>query len=201
MTFRGILIPALAGLLLSACGPSDPLTEAQDAAADLGLATGMQAPEFRLADADGEMRSLAQIAGENGAVIYFNRSLDWCPYCQAQVIELDGDAGEFSRRGYGLAVVTYDPVGTLSEFSLDRGIDLTLLSDPDSAMVDAFGVRDPMYADPEHFAWGVPYPVTFVLGPDGVILAKFWHEPGLGQEGGYRSRIDTNDVLTVLDGL
>jgi len=198
------ILPALLliALPLSACGSnSDPVEQSQAAAADLGPAIGSIAPDIRLMDASGTERTLADLAEENGTVVFFNRSLDWCPYCQRQAIEVDEAADGFAARGYGLVFITYDPVDVLAMFAERRGMMVPLLSDEGSATIDAFDLRDPMYDDPEHYAYGVPYPIAFVLNTDGVVQAKFWHEPGFGQDGGYQIRIDVTDVLNTIDAL
>ena len=200
MTRNALFAGILACLALAACsGEPEAFEAAEEAVVDLGPAVGASVPSVSLVDAAGERRDLANLTGENGLVLYFNRSLDWCPFCQAQVIEIEAALDAFESRGYAVAVITYDEVETLAMFADRRDVSLTLLADPDSVAIDAFGVRDPVYADPENYAFGVPYPVTFVIDPEGRVQFKFWHEPGLGQEGGYRIRVSVEDVLDALD--
>jgi peroxiredoxin len=175
------------------------LTASAEAADSIGLPIGSIAPPIALSDVNGDVISLADLAGENGTVIYFNRSVDWCPYCQVQVMELDTFSGQFANRGYGLAVITYDSVEILQAFAERRSVSIALLSDPDSSLVSAFDIRDPVYTDPDHYAFGVPYPITFVIDPDGVITHKLWHEPGFGEMRGYRERISVRDVISLLE--
>ena len=175
------------------------LTASAEAADSIGLPIGSIAPAIELSDASGNVISLDDLAGENGTVLYFNRSVDWCPYCQVQVMELDTFSSQFSNRGYGLAVITYDSPDTLQMFAERRSVSISLLSDPDSSLVSAFDIRDPVYTDPDHYAFGVPYLITFVINPDGIITHKLWHEPGFGEMRGYRERISIRDVLSLLD--
>ena len=163
-----------------------------------GLGRGF-APAFALSDSTGTRRTLSDLAGPSGLVIYFNRSLDWCPICLRQTIELNEAVDAFNAAGWGVAVLTYDPVDTLARVKDQRGLEMSLLSDPESQVIDAFDVRDPIYADPEHIAHGVPYPITFALTPDARVVGKYWHEAGLGDEGGYAVRISAEDVLADLD--
>jgi len=201
-----LLSPAFAlGLLACSAEPESPIinTEALEAASSaaeiIGLPIGSQVPSISLQNAAGQEQAWADLSGENGVVVYFNRSLDWCPFCQVQVMEVNAAAGRFEAEGYGVVVITYDPVETLHMFSDERMIDIPLLSDPDSSLVDAFDIRDPVYADPESMAYGVPYPITFVISSDGVITGKYWHEPGFGERRGYRERITVDDVIGALD--
>ena len=201
------LSPVLAlGLFACSAEPESPTIntdalEAASAAAEvIGLPIGSQVPDIRLQDARGQEQTWADFAGENGTVVYFNRSLDWCPFCQVQVMDVNAAARRFEAEGYGVVVITYDPVETLRMFSVERMIGIPLLSDPESDLVDAFDIRDPVYTDPESMAYGVPYPITFVIDPDGVITGKYWHEPGLGERRGYRERITVDDVIGTLAG-
>lgn len=196
-----VLVAAL-GLALAATAAhaQDGLAASAEAAAPFGPAIGAPAPAFTVVDSTGASRSLADLSGEQGLVLYFNRSLDWCPICLRQTLELQDHAAAFEAAGWGVAVLTYDSVATLARAADRRGLTLTLLSDETSTVIDAFGVRDPVYADPDHRAHGVPYPVAIALRPDGVVAAKFWHEAGLGQDRGYATRITAQDVLAGLPG-
>lgn len=193
------LVVSLAAPAAFAAADPDPATLASETAAAFGPAVGAQAPDFALPDASGQTRTLADIAGPNGAVIYFNRSLDWCPICIAQTIELQASAEAFEAAGWGLAVLTYDNVETLARAAERRELTMTLLSDEDSAVIDAFGVRDPIYAEPRHRAHGVPYPVAIAIRRDGTVAGKFWHEGGLGSDRGYAVRVSAQEVLAALD--
>jgi peroxiredoxin len=199
------LTPVIAlGLFACSGGGETPpenaqaLAAASETAETLGPPVGSPMPDFRLADAEGGMQTLADIAGENGTVIYFNRSLDWCPFCQTQTMEVNAAADQFAALGYGVVTITYDSVDIIQAFAERRSIGITLLSDPDSTLVDALDIRDPVYTDPDSMAYGVPYPITFIVGPDGRIEGKYWHEPGYGEERGYRQRITVGDVLAEL---
>ena len=42
-----------------------------------GLAVGQPAPAIAAPDQTGTVRDLASLAGENGVLLFFNRSTDW----------------------------------------------------------------------------------------------------------------------------
>jgi peroxiredoxin len=200
------LTPVLAlGLFACSGGGDTPpensaaLESASEAAETLGPSVGSAMPAFRLADGNGEMQTLADVAGDNGTVIYFNRSLDWCPFCQTQTMEVNAAADQFAALGYGVVTITYDSVDIIQDFAERRSIGITLLSDPESTLVDALDIRDPVYTDPDSMAYGVPYPITFIVNAESVITHKLWHEPGYGNQRGYRERISVGDVLSVLE--
>lgn len=188
-------------LALSAAAPGlaqDAARAAAEAAEGLGPAVGSRAPVTRFETLDGAA-SLAELSGPNGVVIYFNRSLDWCPICLRQALEVDQARDRFEAAGWRAAVLTYDDADTLALAARRRGIETTLIPDPEIAVIDAFGLRDPIYTDPDHMAHGVPYPIAFAIHPDGLIVGKFWHEAGLGADGGYAARVTVDDVLAALD--
>jgi peroxiredoxin len=166
---RAIGLAAVAGLFFG--------TLAFGALADeLGPPVGTKAPAIgeRL-DQTGKARTFADLVGRNGLVLLFNRSAGWCPYCQAQMIELNGGIKDIEKRGYRVAVLTYDSVDVLKDFATKRQIAYTLLSDPKSEVIDAYNLRDPAYK-PGHRAHGVPRPITFVLDTTGTIKGKLYEE-------------------------
>jgi peroxiredoxin len=143
---------------------------------DLGPPVGSKAPDIgKRVDQDGKPRVFAELIGRSGLVLMFNRSAGWCPYCQAQMIELNGGIGEIAKRGFNVAVLTYDAPEVLKDFAAKRKITYTLLSDPKSEVIDLYKLRDPQYQS-GHRAHGVPRPITFILARDGTIRAKLYEE-------------------------
>jgi peroxiredoxin len=197
--FRPLIALVLAALVLGPVHAQEGAAEAAMEAADaFGLAVGETVPGFTVMDATGAARTLSDLAGPEGAVIYFNRSLEWCPICLRQTLEVEAALEAFEDAGWGVAVLTYDSVSTLARVADQRQLAVTLLADEGSPMIDAFGIRAPISADPDHMAHGVPYPLAFAIRPDGTVAAKFWHEAGFGQQRGYATRISTDDVIAVL---
>ncbi len=196
---RVIAAAALATFALVPAQAQQTATEASmEAAAEFGPAVGSIAPSFSVTDATGASRTLTDLSGPEGTVIYFNRSLDWCPICLRQTLEIEAALEDFDAAGWSVAVLTYDSAETLAQVADRRELSVTLLGDNSIEVIDAFGVRDPIYADPDHMAHGVPYPVAFAIRTDGTIAAKFWHEAGLGERRGYATRVSTDDVLSAL---
>jgi peroxiredoxin len=196
---RTVAVLMLAFAFFAPAQAQESAAEAAMEAADaFGPGVGEMAPAFTVTDAAGDTRSLANLTGPEGVVIYFNRSLDWCPICLRQTLEVEAALEAFEDAGWGVAVLTYDSEATLARVADQRQLAVTLLADEGSTVIDAFDVRDPIYADPDHMAHGVPYPIAFAIRPDGAVVAKFWHEAGLGQQRGYATRISTDDVIAVL---
>jgi peroxiredoxin len=168
------------------------VTLAPAAAQELGPPVGAKVPDIgTLADQKGAPRSLSSLMGGNGLVLFFVRSADWCPYCQAQMIDLNGSLDAIERRGYKMASISYDSPQILSAFTERRGIRYTMLSDPGSKIIDLYKLRDPQYP-PGSLAYGVPRPIIFVLDKSGTVKAKLYEES-------YRQRPPAAVVVSTLD--
>ena len=117
-----------------------------NSAEDLGPAIGITAPDIgtRL-DQLGRPHRLSDLMGRNGLVLFFFRSADWCPYCQAQLIDVNGGVAEIEKRGYRMAGLSYDSPEILRAFTVKRHLTYTLLSDPKSEVIDRYKLRDPQY--------------------------------------------------------
>jgi len=135
-------------------------------AASTGLQPGARIPSFSLKDQRGLAQTFDSLKGPNGLVILFNRSADWCPFCKAQLIDLEGARKEFEAKGVHVVSVTYDSPDVLSTFAKRRGIHFEMLSDPNSAVIKEFGVLNP---DATADQAGIAIPNYFWIAPDGVI--------------------------------
>jgi peroxiredoxin len=161
---------------------------------DLGPPVGTKAPDIgtRL-DQTGRPRALADVMGRNGLVLLFFRSADWCPFCKAQLIDINGGVAEISKRGYNVAGLSYDSPEVTAAFTAKRDIAYTLLSDPKSEVIDRYKLRDPQYP-PGSRAYGVPRPIIFILDANGIIKAKLYEES-------YKDRPPVTSVISKLDEL
>jgi peroxiredoxin len=163
-------------------------------AEDLGPRVGTTAPDIgtRL-DQLGKPHRLPDLMGRNGLVLFFFRSADWCPYCQAQLIDINGGVKEIEKRGYHVVGLSYDSPEILEAFTAKRHLTYTLLSDPRSEVIDGYNLRDPQYP-PGSRAYGVPRPIIFVLDPRAVIKAKLYEES-------FKNRPPVTSVISKLDEL
>jgi peroxiredoxin len=179
------------GILALIVVAAAPVTAGRSAG-ELGPPVGSTAPDIGLRlDQNGKPRAFADLVGRYGLVLMFNRSAGWCPYCQAQMIEVNGGLGEIEKRGFRVAVLTYDPPEVLKGFAAKRRIAYPLLSDPKSQVIDAYGLRDPSYP-PGHRAHGVPRPITLILDRNATIRAKLYEES-------YRVRPPVTAIIAKLD--
>jgi peroxiredoxin len=159
---------------------------------DLGPPTGSVAPTIGTPlDEAGKPRSLQSLMGDKGLVLFFFRSAAWCPYCQAQLIDLNSGVAQIEKRGYKLAGLSYEPPAVDANFIHNRDIKYTLLSDPKSEIIDRYNLRDPQYKLGSR-AYGVPRPIIFILDHNGVIKAKLY-------EATFMKRPPVDLVIETLD--
>src|SRR5678809_575228 len=76
---------------------------------ELGPPINAKAPDIGSPrDFTGTPRTLQSLMGEKGLVLFFFRSADWCPFCQAQMMDLNTVAADVEKRGYKMAGISYD---------------------------------------------------------------------------------------------
>ena len=159
---------------------------------ELGPPINAKAPDIGTPqDFTGQQRSLASLMGQKGLVLFFFRSADWCPFCQAQMMDLNTAVKDMAARGYNLAGISYDSPEILKTFIERRSIGYTLLSDPKSEVIDRYRLRDPQYP-PGNRAYGVPRPIIFILDRSGTIRAKLYEDT-------YTKRPPAKLVVETLD--
>jgi peroxiredoxin len=156
----------------------------------LGPQVGQQVPDFRLADQQGTIWTRGSIMGSNGALIVFSRSLDWCPYCKTQVLDLQKRLPELKAQGLGLAVITYDSTAVMADFAGRRGITFPLLSDPGSQTIKGYGILNTTVAATSS-NYGIPFPGTFVINRQGDVTARFFEEA-------YQERTTVSSMMLTL---
>jgi peroxiredoxin len=153
-----------------------------------GLKAGAKAPAIALTDQNGKAQSLQSLSGPNGLLLLFFRSADWCPFCKGELVDLEAAKKAFAARGVKVAAVSYDSAAILADFAQRRSITYPLLSDPKSALIDAFGIRNP---EATGMQAGIPYPGFYLISPQGVIQQRFFGS-------GYINRLTANNIYETL---
>jgi peroxiredoxin len=125
--------------------------------------TGRIAPDFTLADLNGNQVSLTHFSGRPVVVNFW---ATWCPPCRAEVPHLV----EAYEREHGdvifLAVAVDEPARTVRRFADKNDMSFTILLDDDGRVASDYRVR------------GIP--VTLFIGRDGRIMARY--EGGLSPQ-------------------
>tara|TARA_B100001123_G_scaffold425571_2_gene538584 strand:+ start:1046 stop:1612 length:567 start_codon:yes stop_codon:yes gene_type:complete len=148
--------------------------------------------DFKVQNVEGKSLSFADLKGEQGAVLLFVRSLDWCPYCKKQVKDWNGRAEQLQQMGYPVTAISYDPPLTLQEFGESEGITFPLVSDKDSKLIKAFGILNTDFSETDPL-YGIPEPTIYVVDAEGKITHVY-------QEDGYKRRPDPDVVIQDLSG-
>lgn len=178
---------------------------AASASADpvFALPEGAAIPPVSAADQTGALRDFASLTGEAGLVLYFVRSVDWCPICKGQVAGIEERLSDFEARGYRVAVATTDTPDLLADYVARSGSRLAFLADRERALVTSFNVADPAFLEPhkspDHKFYALPFPAAFVITPDGVVKAALFAAEAYGDQKGYRARITVDDVIAAID--
>jgi peroxiredoxin len=156
-----------------------------------GLKVGDNAPDFALKDSTGKEVSLAGLRARGKVALVFFRSADWCPYCIAQLKELQANLVAFEQAGVAIVGISYDAVETLARSAPKHGLTFPLLSDAGSKTIDAFGIRN---QEASGRGIGVPHPAVFIVDINGVITAKLMHE-------GYKTRPTPAGIIAAAKGV
>lgn len=158
-----------------------------------GPAVGATLPAISAVDETGAARILGSLAGPNGTVLLVTRAADWCPYCQQQMIDLEGARAAIERRGFRIVTISTNTPEELARFDQRRNIGYTMLSDEQASITRQLNLLDPTQ-QPNSRHNGLPVPTILIVSPQGVVLAK------LG-DANYRVRPAIDVVLQTLDGL
>ena len=129
------------------------------------IAEGDQAPDFELADQDGNPVGLSALRATT-VVLYFYPRAD-TPGCTTQACGIRDRSGEYEAAGARVLGISPDKPGALRKFADKYGLPFTLLADPEHAVAESYGVwvEKSMYGKKY---WGVQR-ATFIIGADGVV--------------------------------
>jgi peroxiredoxin len=117
------------------------------------LSAGTKAPEFRLRDANGNERTLAEIVADGPALLAFFKSS--CPVCQFTMPYLERVKDNGKLRIIG---VSQDNASTTEEFCKEFGVSLPMLLD------------EAKQGYPASNGFQIAYvPTMFQVEPDGTI--------------------------------
>ena len=102
------------------------------------LEVGTKAPEFTLPDKDGNSVSLNDFAGKK-VVLYFYPK-DNTPGCTRQACAFAGAYEEFKKIYAVVIGISKDSAASHQKFAEKHGLPFILLSDPELAAIQAYGV-------------------------------------------------------------
>lgn len=102
------------------------------------LKIGDKAPDFTLKDKDGKDVSLSDFLGKK-VVLYFYPK-DNTPGCTRQACAFAGLYGEFKKKNVEVIGISRDSVSSHIKFSEKYNLNFVLLSDPELAAIETYGV-------------------------------------------------------------
>ena len=154
---------------------------------DPGPATGSFFPGLQATYQGRRITLINEFAGRNGTVFIASRSVDWCPYCMRQMIQLQEHKAGFDAAGIGMVAITYDEPALQQAFIDKFAITIPVLADVDALSFKTLGILNEDYM-PGDFQYGIPHPGMIVIDPAGKVVGKLFLEA-------YSSRVDAAAAL------
>jgi peroxiredoxin len=161
-------------------------------------------PGFCLPDQDGHLVTLDALLAEGPVVIAFHRG-HWCPYCRlnmiglaeiqervkpAQIVAISSELAHYTcalRKEAGAHFPFLSDMGGGYALSINLAI---WVDETMSSMIGAAGWDVPAYQGGT--PWVLPVPSVFVVGRDGIIMARH-------VDPDYRRRMELDDLLNAID--
>jgi len=134
------------------------------------LSVGDVAPAFTLTSDTGEQVSLADFAGRKTIVYFYPAAMT--PGCTKQACDFTDSLSSLQAAGYEVIGISPDKPEKLARFRERDGLTITLLSDPDRKVLEAWGA----FGEKTMYGKTVTGVIrsTFVVGEDGTIeLAQY----------------------------
>lgn len=150
---------------------------------------GQPAPDFNLDGSDGRQHRLRDYSGQT-IVLYFYPK-DNTPGCTKEACSFRNLEGEFAGLKATVLGVSKDSLASHDKFIREFGLPFVLLSDPDTAVMRAYGAWGEKLMDGKPVTGTIRS--TVVVGPDGTVL-KHWPQVKQAEE-------HPTEVLAFLRGL
>lgn len=166
------------------------------------LLIGEKAPDLPLTDLENHEIKLTDIISAKPTVLIFYRG-GWCPYCNAQLGDLNDIEDEVTKLGYQIIAVSPDNPEHLQGSVDKHELKYKLYSDKELGLAREFGIvfqaSERLTKRLEEFSGGdnqgwLPVPSVFVLNQEGEILFEYINP-------NYKVRISSNLLLGVLKAL
>lgn len=130
------------------------------------LKVGTKAPEFTLADQNGDLIASSELQGQPYVIYFYPK--DSTPGCTKQAQAYSENLEKFQAAGYRVFGVSKDSVASHKKFEEKYGLTITLLSDPERKAIEGFDV----WQEKKNYgkvSMGVVRS-SFVVDADGVII-------------------------------
>ncbi len=201
---KALLILIMTSLICVSAVALDRTNIADDANDITPLLIGQKSPDIHLWDTEGKPFRLLDKVKQKPTIILFYRG-GWCPFCNAQLSQIQEIESELVEMGYQLLAVSPDTPDQLKQTSEKRNLSYELISDFQLAATRGFGLAfhiDDGYAGKIEELGGkaakaegdskstLPVPAVFILDKDGVIKFEYINP-------NYKVRIDPELLLAA----
>ena len=152
---------------------------------DKRLAPGDPAPEFTLPDADGQPVSLSLYRGQRVIVYFYPAAMT--PGCTTQACDFRDNLADLNDAGLAVLGISPDPPAKLAKFRDRDSLTFPLLSDPDHAVLGAYGA----YGEKKLYGKTTVGVIrsTFVVGADGKIEQAMYGVKATGHVARLRAQV------------
>ena len=140
------------------------------------LSPGDTAPDFTLSDDTGSPVTLSDLRG--GKVIVYFYPAAMTPGCTKQACDFSDSLESLKADGYTVLGISPDKPEKLARFREKEGLTLTLLSDADRAVMNAWGA----FGEKQLYGKTVQGVIrsTVVLGEDGTVTNAWYNVKATG---------------------
>jgi thioredoxin-dependent peroxiredoxin len=149
------------------------------------LAPGDPAPDFTLPDADGKQVQLSSLRGQRVVVYFYPAAMT--PGCTKQACDFRDSLADLNDAGVTVLGISPDKPAKLAKFRDSEGLTFPLLSDPDHAVLEAYGAYG------EKMLYGKTtvgvIRSTFVIDADGTISKALYGVKATGHVARLRTEI------------
>ncbi len=132
---------------------------------DKRLAPGDPAPDFTLPDADGHPVSLSSFRGQRVIVYFYPAAMT--PGCTKEACDFRDNLADLNAQSVVVLGISPDQPSKLAKFRDKEALTFPLLSDPDHAVLEAYGA----YGEKVLYGKKTVGVIrsTFVIDPEGTI--------------------------------
>jgi thioredoxin-dependent peroxiredoxin len=152
---------------------------------DHRLAPGDPAPDFTLPDADGHPVALSSYRGQRVIVYFYPAAMT--PGCTKQACDFRDNLADLGNQGIAVLGISPDQPAKLARFRDKEGLTFPLLSDPDHAVLEAYGAYG------EKMLYGKKtvgvIRSTFVIDADGTIEKAMYGVKATGHVARLRTEV------------
>jgi thioredoxin-dependent peroxiredoxin len=152
---------------------------------DKRLEPGDPAPDFTLPDADGNPVQLSSFRGQRVIVYFYPAAMT--PGCTTQACDFRDNLAELNGAGITVLGISPDQPAKLAKFRDKEGLTFPLLSDPDHAVLEAYGA----FGEKKLYGKTVVGVIrsTFVVDADGKIEAAMYGVKATGHVARLRTQL------------